>query len=1497
MKTGYPEKQGLYDPQFEHDNCGVGFVVDMKNRKSHDIVQKGLQLLCNLEHRGALGADPETGDGAGIMIQIPHDFYAEECEKLGFTLPESGEYGVAMLFLPQEQERRYHCGRIVESILVEEHLRILGWRDVPIDETHVGKQASEIQPKIRQVFIAKTDTQTTNEEFERVLYVASKEIRNSLDHENFSIPSMSTRTVIYKGMLTPEQLGVFYKDLDTEKTVSALALAHTRFPTNTFPRWDLAQPFHHLAHNGEINTLRGNTNWMTARQSTVSSPLYENIQKLMPMIIPQGSDSACFDNVLEFLVTSGYSLAHAMMMMVPEAWENNPDMTPDKRAFYEFHEHLMEPWDGPAALAFTNGVQIGATLDRNGLRPARYIVTKDDLVVMASEVGAITIPPEDVVFKGRLQPGKMFMIDMDEGRIIDDSELKAKICSQHPYQEWLDQEMIELKNLPTPEKIHGADFDTLIERQKVFGYTSEDVNMLLRPMIVSGGEATGSMGNDAPLAVLSERPQVLYYYFKQIFAQVSNPAIDSIREELVMSLTSHLGREHNILDQSPKHANSLKLEHPVITNEQLEKIRNLSVGDYKTATLPMVFSANNGAAGLKKGLDALCQKAEDAVKAGHTFVLLSDRDINKDLIPIPALLAVGAVHHHLIRKKLRTSTGIIVETGEAREIAHFCLLVGYGAGAVNPYVAFETFDQLLQEGTLPADLTYEKAIENYLKAIKKGLFKVFAKMGISTIQSYRGAQIFEAIGLDDDLVREYFQGTPSRIKGIGLDVIAQESMKRHYDAYHASTDIVQTLDAGGHYFWRRRGEHHQINPIMVQKLQDAAQSNSRDVYKEFAQLVNDQSKRRATLRGLLEFKKGDSIPLEEVEPAESIVKRFATGAMSLGSISKEAHETLAVAMNRIGAKSNSGEGGEDPIRFQRRENGDWPRSNIKQVASGRFGVTIEYLVNCNELQIKVAQGAKPGEGGQLPGPKVSQDIAKVRYSTPGVTLISPPPHHDIYSIEDLAQLIFDLKNANPKARVTVKLVSEAGVGTIASGVAKAHADMIVIAGHDGGTGASPLTSIKHAGVPWELGISETHQALLLNRLRGRVRLQTDGQLKTGRDVAIAALLGAEEFGFATAPLIAVGCIMMRKCHLNTCPVGIATQNPELRKKFIGQPEHVINYFFFIAEEVREIMAYMGFKTMDEMIGRSDRLQAVESVDHWKATNVDLSQILHQIEVAKTDTRYCTQEQDHGLEKQLDHKLIELSQAAINNKEKVTISLPVGNTDRTIGAMLSGRIAEKYGSAGLPEDTIHCKFTGSAGQSFGAFTGKGVTLELEGDANDYTGKGLSGGRLIVYPPRNATYKADENILIGNTVLYGATGGECFFSGVAGERFAVRNSGAITVVEGVGDHGCEYMTGGRAIILGKTGRNFAAGMSGGIAYVFNEDGKFQSHCNMGMVELESFTDPEDQQFVRKWVEKHAQYTNSVKAKALLEDWSNTIKRIVKVMPTEYRMVLEQMKSQAA
>ena len=1495
----FPQKQGLYDPIFEHDSCGVGFVVHIKNHKSHQIIQDGLGLLCNLNHRGALGADPETGDGSGIMIQIPHQFFLEDCKRLGINLPKAGEYAVASIFLPQNPYARKRCGEVIESQIVEKDLKLLGWRNVPINMDYVGKQAKSSMPVIRQLFVSPLQKGKFNQNlFENKLYVTRKAIRSSLqDEEDFVISSMSSRTIVYKGMLIPNQMKHFFPDLLDSRMQSAMALVHTRFPTNTFPRWDLVQPFRNLAHNGEINTLRGNINRMIGRRANLKSPLYENISELYPIIIPRGSDSACMDNVFEFLIQSGYTPAHAMMMMVPEAWEHNPDMTPEKHAFYEYHEHLMEPWDGPASLTFTNGIQIGAILDRNGLRPSRYVVTKDDLVIMASEVGAVHIDPENIHYKGRLKPGKMFLVDTQEGRIIDDKELKAEICRKKPYAKWIKDNVLKLSDLPKPQQIRSTDFDTLLLRQKLFGYSSEDLNLLLTPMMENGVEAAGSMGNDTPLAVLSDNPRLLYDYFKQIFAQVSNPPVDAIREELVMSLTSRLGHEKNILDPGPEHARMLKLEHPILNNEQLEKIKELNKQDFKSSTLSMLFDTKMGLEGFVNALQKLCQNAEDEVNAGSVLLVLSDRGVSKTKAPIPALLAVGAVHHHLIRKRKRYRTGLVVETGEAREIAHFCLLVGYGAGAINPYLVFETFENIIGKKSFKKNFTLEKAIQNYLNAIRKGMFKVFSKMGISTIQSYRGAQVFEAVGLDDDLVTNYFTGTSSRISGIGLHEIAQETLLRHKAAMEDTPDTRNILPVGGFYNWRRRGEYHQINPVMTNTLQKAVRTDSKDAYDEFSLLVNEQNHRFSTPRDLFVFKKSKSINLKDVEPASEIVKRFVTGAMSLGSISKEAHETLAVAINSIGARSNSGEGGEDSARYVKRENGDMPHSAIKQVASGRFGVTIDYLVNCSEIQIKIAQGAKPGEGGQLPGEKVSEYIAKVRHSIPGVTLISPPPHHDIYSIEDLAQLIFDLKNSNPKAKINVKLVAEAGVGTIAAGVAKAHADIITIAGHDGGTGASPLTSIKHAGVPWELGISEAHQTLMLNQLRGRVRLQTDGQLKTGRDVAVAAMLGAEEFGFSTIPLIAIGCIMMRKCHLNTCPVGIATQNPELRKKFTGKPEHVIKYFFFVAEELRKIMAKLGFRKVEEMVGRTDMLVQRKDIKHWKAGKVNLSTVLHKVPLGEDDNFYCTQKQNHGLEGQLDHKIIKKSAKALKEKKAVKFSLPIFNINRAVGTLLSSEIAKKYGEKGLPENTIHCKFQGSAGQSFGAFLARGVTLELEGDANDYTGKGLSGGKLIIYPPKNSSFRAEENILVGNTVLYGATEGEVFLSGIAGERFAVRNSGAIAVVEGVGDHGCEYMTGGNVIILGETGKNFAAGMSGGISYVFDENKKFESKCNPSMVALENVTDTEEKLWLLKWITLHQENTGSFRAVQLLENWNKTVRNFVKVMPQEYRAVLEKLQNKAA
>ncbi|MGK5091389.1 glutamate synthase large subunit [Deltaproteobacteria bacterium TL4] len=1495
MQRMYPPKQGLYDPAFEHDSCGVGFIVNVKGQKSHEIVAQSLQLLANLKHRGALGADPSTGDGAGILMQIPHDFFVEEALKIGFSLPSPGNYGVGVTFLPQDKQERQRCGSIIELSCGEEGLQIAGWRDVPIDLNHAGKEAKAKLPAIRQVFIKKPKPEMSQDDFERKLYVVRKLIYASLQGKSFSVSSMSCRTIVYKGMLHAPQLQHFYPDLKHPKVTSALAIVHSRFSTNTFPSWNLAQPFRFLAHNGEINTLRGNVNWMNARKLTIKSPLYDDISKLYPLIMPHGSDSACADNALEFLVLSGYSLAHAIMMLIPEAWQNDPLISPEKRAFYEYQEQFMEPWDGPAAMAYTDGVQIGATLDRNGLRPARYVVTKDDCVIMASEVGALEIKPENILKKGRLQPGKMFLIDTNLGQVINDETLKAEICKSRPYQEWLSQNMVHLDELPEPEQAHGVNLETLVMRQKIFGYTYEDLNLIIQPMVLNAQEAIGSMGNDTPLAILSRQPHVLYNYFRQVFAQVTNPAIDPIREELVMSLLSHLGKERNILEQTPEHAKLLQLGHPVITNEQLEKIRQLDREDFKSKTLPILFRKSAEENEMEKALELLCLNAEIAAKEGHTFLILSDRGVNEKWVPIPALLVIGALHNHLVQKGIRTLTSLILETGEPREIAHFAVLIGYGAGAINPYLAMESIEQMRMEGIFPAEITKEIAIEHYLKAIKKGLFKIFSKMGISTIQSYRGAQVFEVIGLSDDLVQQHFTGTPTKIGGIGIREIAKESLLRHQNAMNQSPDVENSLDLGGLYYWRRRGEFHQINPGMIQALQTATQKNSKEAYKEFADRLNNHDRNQGNIRSLLQFKTGQPIPLEEVEPASEIVKRFVTGAMSFGSISLEAHETLAIAMNRIGGKSNSGEGGENTDRFVPRPNGDSASSAIKQVASARFGVTINYLTHCADIQIKIAQGAKPGEGGQLPGLKVSKDIAKVRYATPGVQLISPPPHHDIYSIEDLAQLIFDLKNANPQARITVKLVAEAGVGTIAAGVAKAHADLIVISGCEGGTGAAPLTSIKHAGGPWELGLAETHQTLLINGLRGVVKIQTDGQIKTGRDVVIAAMLGAEECGFATVPLISMGCIMMRKCHLNTCPVGIATQNPELRKKFIGKPEYVINYFSFVAEEVREIMASLGFRKFEEMVGRVDMLKQRTENLHWKSQHLDLSKLLHEPEVSKSVPRHNVRPQNHGLEAQLDHQLIAQSQAALENKTPVSIELPISNTNRTVGTMLSGRIALKYGNEGLPENTIQCKFKGSAGQSFGAFLAAGVTLTLEGEANDYVGKGLSGGRLVIYPPKSSSFKAEENVLIGNTVLYGATGGEAFFYGLAGERFAVRNSGAVAVVEGIGDHGCEYMTGGRIVVLGPTGRNFAAGMSGGYAYVYNEAGTFERLCNKGLVEFEALTDATEIQWLKELLSKHQFLTGSSKAHALLNDWDRTLKHFVKVIPVEYRRALDELKAE--
>ncbi len=1494
--SGLPKPQGLYHPNQEHDACGIGFVANIRGEKSHEIIEKGIQILINLTHRGACGCDPETGDGAGVLIQIPHNFFARETAKLGFTLPAPGEYGVGMCFLPVEPNERREAEGILERIIREEGLTVLGWRDTPLNINSIGRVARASQPYIEQIFVGHEST-FTQDDLERKLYVIRKRAEvevpateGIVNKAMFYLPSLSSRTIVYKGLLLAPQIANFYPELSDPEVMSALCLVHQRFSTNTFPTWPLAHPFRFVAHNGEINTMRGNVNWMNARQAILESPLFgDDLKKLFPIIQPGGSDSAAFDNALELLVQAGRSLPHAMAMLIPEAWDGNPHMDDNKKAFYEYHCSLMEPWDGPAAITFTDGRVIGATLDRNGLRPARYVVTHDGLVVLASETGVLPIKPEEVKMKGRLQPGKMFVIDLEQGRIVSDREIKDQLANRQPYGQWLKENQITLETLPDPARVHAVEDSSLVQRQRAFGYNDEDVRNLMYPMAVNGEEPIGSMGTDTPLACLSDKPQPLFNYFKQLFAQVTNPPIDPIREEMVMSLVSYIGTERNILAETPRHCHTLKLPHPIVTNRDLEKLRRMAVGDFLTMTLPTMFLPGDGEAGLRRALDALCRRATLAIQSGYTVIILSDRGINPDWAPIPSLLAMTAVHNHLIREGMRTQVALILESGEPREVMHYALLIGYGASAINPYLAIETLEDMAKKGVLPENVPAEKAVYNYVKAINKGLLKVFSKMGISTLQSYRGAQVFEAIGLNETLVNEYFTGTPSRIEGVGLDVLAREAVLKHQSAFHP-VEADTELPVGGNYAWRTRGEYHLLNPATISKVQHAIRSNNFATFKEYTDMIDEQNRQLCTLRGLFQFRKSKSVPLADVEPASEIVKRFATGAMSFGSISKEAHETLAIAMNRIGGRSNTGEGGEDEERFKPDPNGDSRRSSIKQVASGRFGVTVNYLVNADELQIKMAQGAKPGEGGQLPGHKVDEVIAKVRHSVPGVGLVSPPPHHDIYSIEDLAQLIFDLKNANPKARISVKLVAEVGVGTVAAGVAKAHADVVLISGHDGGTGASPLTSLKHAGSPWELGLAETQQVLVMNDLRSRIRVQTDGKLATGRDVAIAALLGAEEFGFSTMPLVAMGCIMMRKCHLNTCPVGIATQDPRLRAKFQGQPEDVINYFFFIAEQVREIMAQLGFRKMDDMIGRVDKLDARAAIDHWKARGLDFSNILYNPPAPSRVGRRCSIAQDHGLAEALDYKLIDLTREALESRVPVEIKLPIRNVHRTVGAMLSGEIARKYGSAGLPDGTIQCKFTGSAGQSFGAFLAKGVSLELEGDANDYVGKGLSGGTITVYPPRTSTFVPEENILIGNVVLYGATSGEGFFNGVAGERFAVRNSGATAVVEGVGDHGCEYMTNGLVIVLGKTGRNFAAGMSGGIAYVLDEHGDFSHYrCNKASVDLEHVFDPEDQQTLKNLIYRHFDATKSPRARWVLENWTAMLPKFVKVFPHEYKRVL--------
>jgi glutamate synthase (NADPH/NADH) large chain len=1495
--SGLPEPQGLYHPAHEHDACGIGFVASIRGTRSHEIILKGIEVLINLTHRGASGCDPETGDGAGVLIQVPHQFFARECAKLGFHLPAPGHYGVAMVFFPVEKNARLQCEAVLERLVREEGLSVLGWRDTPVDGSAVGRVARASQPYIQQLFIGRLE-EMSDDAFERKLYVVRKRAegeiaRSDIEHKNFFyISSMSSRTIVYKGLLLAPQIVNFYSDLSDRDAASALCLVHQRFSTNTFPSWQLAHPFRFIAHNGEINTLKGNVNWMHARQSVLASELFgDDVKKLFPIIQPGGSDSAMFDNALELLFHAGRAMPHAMAMLIPEAWAGNPHMKEEKRAFYEYHASLMEPWDGPAAIAFTDGRVIGATLDRNGLRPARYLVTRDDLVVMASEAGVLPFAPEEIKLKGRLQPGKMFLVDTVEGRIVSDKEIKQRLWSRQPYGEWLKENQIKLEQLPEPARVIPSDHDTIRCRQRAFGYTDEDLKFILAPMAAKGEEPIGSMGTDTPLACLSDKPQPLFNYFKQLFAQVTNPPIDPIREEMVMSLTSYIGTERNILEETPQHCHTLKLEQPILTNRDLEKLRRVSQGDFLATTLPALFRVADSGQGLERALDGLCRRASLAIKSGYTLLILSDRGIDEEFAPIPCLLALTALHNHLVREETRTQVALIVESGEPREVMHFALLIGYGASAINPYLAIETLEDLARRGLLPDEVKAEKATKNFVKAVNKGLLKTFSKMGISTLQSYRGAQVFEAIGLSKSLVQKYFTGTASRLDGIGLDVLAREAALKHEHAFRKDSLNETELAIGGSYAFRAGGEYHLINPDTISKVQHAVRQSSSERFREFTRLVDEQNRQLCTLRGLMKLRKSPHpVPLEEVEPAAEIVKRFTTGAMSYGSISKEAHESLALAMNRIGGKSNTGEGGEDETRFKPLPTGDSLRSAIKQVASGRFGVTTNYLVNADELQIKMAQGAKPGEGGQLPGHKVDEIIARVRHSIPGVGLISPPPHHDIYSIEDLAQLIYDLKNANPRARISVKLVAEVGVGTVAAGVAKAHADVVLISGDSGGTGASPLSSIKHAGIPWELGLAETQQVLVMNDLRGRIRVQTDGKLQTGRDVAIAALLGAEEFGFATMPLIALGCIMARKCHLNTCPVGIATQDPELRKKFQGQPEHVINYFFFVAEQVREVMAQMGLRRMDEMIGRVDMIEMREAVDHWKARGLDFSAILYAPQVPQRVARRCVQAQDHGLHQALDYELIEHAQLALEHKAPVNIELDIRNVCRTVGTMLSGEVVRRYGSEGLPDDTIHFKFFGSAGQSFGAFLAHGLTLELEGDANDYVGKGLSGGRLIVYPPVKSTFSPEENIIVGNTCLYGATGGEAFLNGVAGERFAVRNSGATAVVEGLGDHGCEYMTKGLVIVLGKCGRNFAAGMSGGIAYVFDEQGDFAGkRCNVAMVDLEPVIENEDAQILHRLITRHAELTGSRRARWMLDNWAEVQARFVKIFPHEYKRVL--------
>ena len=1494
-------RQGLYDPWFEHDACGIGFVANIDGRQTHTILRQGLEVLENLVHRGAAGCDPCTGDGAGLLCQTPHRFFAEVTEDLEFELPEPGAYAAGMVFLPHNADDRRACVRILEQFILDEGQTVLGWRDVPRDSDALGWLAREGEPVIQQVFVGRAKGLDTNT-FERKLLIIRKQAEHVVrasdleEKDRFYLPSLSARTIVYKGLMLAHQMDAYYPDLSDARFETAIALVHQRYSTNTMPAWPLAQPFRFLCHNGEINTLRGNYNMMRSREAHLASPNFgDDIKKLAPVLTPGASDSAMFDEGYELLVRGGRGVSHAMGMMIPEPWSGHESMPDDQKAFYEYHASMMEPWDGPASMAFSDGIRVGAVLDRNGLRPSRYWVTDDDTVVMASEVGVLNIPQEKIIKKGRLQPGRTFLIDTEQKRIVSNDEVKKGLARRKPYRKWIQMNRVTLPKRVQTANVGFQEKVSLLERQSIFGFTSEDIEILLAPMAESkiGKEPTGSMGNDVPLAVLSSRPQLLFNYFKQLFAQVTNPPIDPIREEIVMSLETDIGKEENLLAETPEHCQQLHLHSPIITNEQLQFIRDLRGPGLKSKSISTLFPVKGGAEAMEEALDRICTEAEAAVDDGCTLLILSDRGVSETEAPTPILLAVGGVHHHLVRQQKRTSCGIIVESGEAREVMHMCLLTGYGAGAVNPYLAYETIDELVARETV-VEAQPGQAHKNYIKCLEKGLLKTMSKIGISTQHSYRSAQIFEAVGLGAELIDRCFDGTASRVGGIGMAEVARETIMRHQVAYPERKARPRSLDPGGNYRWRQRGEYHQINPEVVTTIQHAAQQNSPTLYKEFANLINDRNRSLATLRGLMKFKEGKAIPLEEVESASEIVKRFCTGAMSFGSISREAHETLAIAMNRIGGRSNTGEGGEDPKRFTPDKNGDLRRSAIKQVASGRFGVTNEYLVNSDELQIKMAQGAKPGEGGQLPGHKVLEEIATVRHSTPGVELISPPPHHDIYSIEDLAQLIHDLKNANVHGNVSVKLVSAVGVGTIAAGVAKGKSDLVLISGDTGGTGASPMSSIKHAGLPWELGLAETHQVLVENNLRSRIRVQTDGQIKTGRDVAIAFLLGADEVGFSTLPLVVSGCIMMRKCHLNTCPVGIATQDPELRKKFSGKPEHVVNYFFMVAEEVREIMAELGIRKVNDMIGHADRLEFNPLPEHWKARTLDLSRLLHKAEPWEGETLYCSQKQDHGIENALDNHLIEKAKPAVKRKSPVHFGVDIRNINRTVGTILSSELTRRHNlgmyTGELPDDTVKIDCTGQGGQSFGAFAIKGVTLNVVGEANDYVGKGLSGGKIIVRPPAECRIIPEDNIIIGNVALYGATAGECYFRGLAGERFCVRNSGAWAVVEGVGDHACEYMTGGRAVILGKTGRNVAAGMSGGIAFVYDPDRELHDKCNMGLVDLKSLN-KESVPELKYLLKNHVRYTGSTVAQRILDNWENAMLDFVRIMPRDYARVMRE------